>query len=94
MGGTQALSRSLFSTMIPKQQSSEFFAFFSVFDKLAGIIGPALFAGMISATGSSRPAILALAVLFVAGGVILTFVDVEKGQRAARQAEARLAGGC
>jgi UMF1 family MFS transporter len=94
MGGTQALSRSLFSTMIPKHQSSEFFAFFSVFDKLAGIIGPALFAAMISATGSSRPAILALAVLFVVGGVILCFVDVEKGQRAARQAESRRAAGC
>ncbi len=92
MGGTQALSRSLFSTMIPKHQSSEFFAFFSVFDKLAGIVGPALFAVMISATGSSRPAILALALFFVAGAVILCFVDVEKGQRAARQAEARLAG--
>ena len=93
MGGSQALSRSLFSTLIPKHKSSEFFAFFSVFDKFAGIVGPALFAGMIAATGSSRPAILALALLFVAGGAILTLVDVEKGQRAAREAEARLAGG-
>ncbi len=43
-GGSQALSRSLFASMIPRQKSSEFFGFFAVFEKFAGIFGPALFA--------------------------------------------------
>jgi UMF1 family MFS transporter len=89
MGGSQALSRSLFASMIPRHKSAEFFAFYGVFEKFAGIIGPALFAGMIAATGSSRGAILALDVFFVVGAAILWFVDVDAGRRAAREAEAR-----
>jgi UMF1 family MFS transporter len=92
-GGTQALSRSLFATMIPRHKSAEFFAFFGVFEKFASIFGPALFAFMIATTGSSRTAILATAVFFIAGGAILLRVDVEEGRRAAREAEAHLAAG-
>jgi MFS transporter, UMF1 family len=88
-GGAQALSRSLFATMIPRHKSSEFFAFFSVFEKFAGIFGPALFAGMTTATGSSRNAILSLIVFFAIGAVLLAFVNVDEGRRAAREAEAR-----
>jgi UMF1 family MFS transporter len=88
-GGSQALSRSLFTTMVPKHKSSEFFAFFSVFEKFAGILGPAVFTLVIGATGSSRGAILSLILFFLAGGALLAMVDVEKGQRAAREAEAR-----
>ena len=88
-GGSQALSRSLFATMIPKHKSSEFFAFFSVFEKFAGILGPAVFTLVIGANGSSRGAILSLIVFFVVGGALQAMVDVEKGQRAARAAEAR-----
>jgi MFS transporter, UMF1 family len=91
-GGSQALSRSVFSTLVPKHKSSEFFAFFSVFEKFAGIIGPLVFSAMISATGSSRTAILFIVVFFVAGGALLVFVDIEKGQRAAREAEAQARG--
>jgi MFS transporter, UMF1 family len=90
-GGSQALSRSLFASMIPRSRSGEFFGFWGVFEKFGGVIGPALFASVISATGSSRPAILALAVFFVAGGAVLTLVDVDEGRRRARQAEAALA---
>ena len=89
MGGAQALSRSLFSTMIPRHKSSEYFGFFGVFDKFAGILGPALFGAVIAATGSSRGAILVLIPLFVVGGLVLATVDVEGGQRIAREAEAR-----
>jgi UMF1 family MFS transporter len=89
MGGSQALSRSLFASMIPRHKSAEFFAFYGVFEKFAGIIGPALFAFMISATGSSRGAILGLDVFFVVGAAILWFVDVDAGRRAAREGEAR-----
>jgi UMF1 family MFS transporter len=89
MGGSQALSRSLFASMIPRHKSAEFFAFYGVFEKFAGIVGPALFAAMIAATGSSRGAILTLDVFFAAGAAVLFFVDVEEGRRAARAAEAR-----
>jgi UMF1 family MFS transporter len=87
-GGSQALSRSVFSNLVPKHKSSEFFAFYSVFEKFAGIVGPLVFSFMISATGSSRKAILFIVVFFVVGGALLVFVDIEKGQRAAREAEA------
>lgn len=84
-GGVQALSRSLFASMIPKQHAGEFFGLFAVFEKLAGILGPLTFAVMVTLTGSTRPAILALAAFFVVGGVLLGFVNVERGRQAARQ---------
>jgi UMF1 family MFS transporter len=90
-GGTQALSRSLFASMIPSQKSGEFFGFFSVFEKFAGILGPLVFALMIQLTGSSQGAILSVIVFFVVGGAILAFVRVEEGQLQARQAEKALA---
>jgi len=84
-GGTQALSRSLYASMIPKAKSSEFFAFFGVFERYAGILGPAMFA-IVAGEGSSRNAILSLVVFFVAGMIVLSRVDVDEGQRAAREA--------
>lgn len=87
-GGSQALSRSLFASMIPRSRSSEFFAFFAVCEKFAGILGPATFAWMIMATGSSRNALIAVTVFFVVGGLLLAFVNVAEGQRAAREADA------
>ena len=86
-GGCQALSRSLFASMIPRHRSTEFFAFFAVFEKFAGILGPAIFAGTIALTGSSRNAILAVITFFLVGGGLLAFVNVPEGQRIARQAE-------
>jgi MFS transporter, UMF1 family len=90
-GGTQALSRSLFASMIPKHKSSEFFAFFGVFERYAGILGPLIFAMMVQATGESRNAILAVLGFFVVGGALLAFVDVDAGRRVARKAEATVA---
>jgi len=89
-GGSQALSRSLFATMVPHHKSSEFFGFFGVFEKFAGIVGPGVFAVMILVTGSSRGAILSLIAFFVLGGLLLSRVDVEEGRRVARAAEADL----
>jgi len=86
-GGTQALSRSLFASMIPRHQSSEFFAFFGVFERYAGILGPAVFAYVVQHSGTSRNAILSVIMFFVLGAGILLFVDVEAGRRAARDAE-------
>lgn len=92
-GGTQALSRSLFASMIPRHRSGEFFGFWSVFEKFAGIMGPAIFAIVLNATGTSRSAILAIIAFFIVGGILLFFVDVEEGQRVARAEEAAVAGG-
>ena len=89
-GGSQALSRSMFASMIPRYKSSEFFGFFGVFEKFAGIGGPAVFAFMIWSTGSSRNAILSVIVFFIVGAALLAKVDVEEGQHVARQAEARV----
>jgi UMF1 family MFS transporter len=85
-GGSQALSRSLFARMIPKHKSSEYFGFFSVFEKFAGIFGPALFAASVTMSGSSRAAILSVILFFVAGAAVLTRVDVARGQAQAVQA--------
>ena len=79
-GGSQALSRSLFARMIPKHKSSEYFGFFSVFEKFAGVAGPAFFAVSVSAFGSSRAAVLSVILFFVAGALVLTRVDVAKGE--------------
>ncbi|MCP4443723.1 MAG: MFS transporter [Myxococcales bacterium] len=87
-GGVQALSRSLFATLIPKHKSSEFFGLFAVFEKFAGILGPLLFAVVISLTGSSSPAILAISAFFAIGALLLSRVDVAEGQRQARESAA------
>jgi len=86
-GGSQSLSRSMFATMIPKHKSSEFFSFFGIFEKFAGILGPLLFGLVAQRMGTSRPAILALIPFFAIGAWVLTRVDVQEGQRAARAAE-------
>jgi UMF1 family MFS transporter len=83
-GGTQALSRSLFASMIPRSRSAEFFGFWAVVEKFAGIFGPGLFALAIVLTGSSRIAILSVIAFFLAGGILLHFVDVERGRREAQ----------
>jgi UMF1 family MFS transporter len=73
--------------MIPRHKSSEFFAFFGIFEKFAGILGPAVFAYAIGQTGSSRIAVLSVIVFFALGALLLTRVDVDTGQRIARAAE-------
>jgi UMF1 family MFS transporter len=90
-GGTQALSRSLFASMVPAAKSGEFFGFYSVFEKFAGIFGPLLFAVAIQTTGSSRSSILSVIGFFAVGGVLLMFVDVDAGQRQAADANAAAA---
>jgi UMF1 family MFS transporter len=84
-GGSQALSRSLFARMIPKHKSSEYFGFFSVFEKFAGVAGPALFATSVTVFGSSRAAVLSVILFFVAGAAVLTRVNVAEGEAQARR---------
>ena len=88
-GGSQALSRSLFASMIPRERSSEFFGFFAVTERTAGILGPLTFALAIALTGSSRGAILSVIAYFIVGALILSRVDIEAGQRAVQNSEFR-----
>lgn len=80
LGGSQALSRSLFSSMVPKKRSAEFFGFYAISSKFASIFGPLTFALLIEMTGSNRIAIVALAVFFVVGILLLLRVDTVKGR--------------
>jgi MFS transporter, UMF1 family len=80
-GGTQALSRSLFASLIPRDKSGEFFGFFGVAEKFAGILGPATFGVINHLSGSSRGAILSIIAFFVIGGLLLTLVDIAAGKR-------------
>jgi UMF1 family MFS transporter len=91
-GGAQALSRSLFASMVPRHRSAEFFGFYSTSGKLAGVAGPLVFGLVSQLTGTGRLGILSLIVFFTLGGYLLTRVDVPAGVQAARDAEA--AAGC
>lgn len=86
-GGVQALSRSLFTSLIPVHKSGEFFGFYSVFEKFASIFGPLLFNVTIALTGSSRNAILSVMAFFIVGALVLATVRVDEGRRAAQEAE-------
>ena len=89
-GGSQALSRSLFARMVPKSKSAEFFGFFSVSAKFAGIAGPFLFAVVGQIMGSSRLSIVSLIIFFILGALLLTRVDEKEGIRVAEAEEALL----
>ena len=89
-GGSQALSRSLFSSMSPASKSGEFFGLFGVMEKFSAIIGPLVFALAAANFGSSRPAVLSLVAFFIVGGYLLTRVNVEEGKSVARQEDAEL----
>jgi UMF1 family MFS transporter len=86
LGGSQALSRSLFSQMIPKGRESAFFGIYAISERGTSWIGPIIFGLVAQLTDSYRPAILALIIFFVAGSIILFFVDTEKAIREAGNA--------
>ncbi len=79
-GGTQALSRSLYGSMIPAGRSAEFFGFFSVFNKIGSFAGPLCFGIVRDVTDSSRLGVLFVTVFFVAGALVLLTVDVAEGR--------------
>ena len=94
-GGSQALSRSLYATLIPETMSGEFFGFFSILSKFASVLSPLLFVASVALFASSRPAVLCLVAFFGVGIWLLRGVDVERGRRlaAARDAEVRESAG-
>jgi UMF1 family MFS transporter len=89
-GGSQALSRSLFSVMSPSAKSGEFFGLFGIMEKFSGVIGPLVFAFAAANFGSSRPAILSIVGFFILGGFLLTRVNVEEGKQVAQAEDTRL----
>jgi UMF1 family MFS transporter len=83
-GGAQALSRALFSRLVPADRTSEYFGFFAIAERFATILGPLVFYVSVTMTGSSKTAILAILGFFVAGAWVLSLVDEEEGTRAAQ----------
>ena len=81
-GGTQALSRSLYGSMLPKEKTAEFFGFYGMSSKFAGIVGPLVFVVVSQLAGTSRLSIFSLIIFFITGAFLLNRVDVEKGVRA------------
>jgi UMF1 family MFS transporter len=88
-GGSQALSRSLFGNMVPKAQSAEFFGFYDMSSKFAGLLGPFLFGIVGRLAGSSRLSIVSLIIFFIVGGAVLSRLNEEEGVRVARAADAQ-----
>lgn len=80
LGGTQALSRSLYGAMIPENASAEFYGFYSVFSKFSSIWGPVTFGVIKQITGSARLSIISLMIFFIVGLILLGFVDEEKAK--------------
>ncbi|MGL4648058.1 MAG: MFS transporter [Caldilineaceae bacterium] len=78
LGGSQALSRSLFSQMIPRGQEAEYFGLYEVSERGTSWMGPLLFGLALQFTGSYRVAILSVAIFFIAGLALLPFVDVRR----------------
>ena len=78
MGGSQAISRSLFAQMIPEGKEAEYYSFYEVSERGTSWIGPLLFGLMNQVFGSLRPAILSLIFFFVIGLILLPFVNVRK----------------
>jgi UMF1 family MFS transporter len=87
LGGTLALTRSLFSQLIPPGREAEYYALYEVGERGTSWLGPLLFAVIADATGTFRPAIVSLLVFFVVGGVGLAFVPMRRAIRAAGNEE-------
>ena len=79
LGGSQALSRSLYSQLIPAGREAEYFSLYQACERGTSWFGTLLFGVVQQVTDSYRWAIIALVVFFVLGGFLLTKVDVRQG---------------
>ena len=86
MGGTQALSRSFFSLLIPRGREGEYFSLYQACERGTSWFGALLFALVFQLTGSYRPSIVALVVFFLLGGFFLLRLDPQRGIREAGNA--------
>ncbi|HIC49848.1 MAG TPA: hypothetical protein EYP01_00105, partial [Candidatus Poseidoniales archaeon] len=91
LGGSQGLARSIFGQMVPETRSAEFFGFFGFFGRVAAILGPLLY-GTLTVIYDSRVGIASICVLIIIGSVMMRWVDVDDGRRAAREEDARNRG--
>jgi len=83
LGGSQALSRSLFSRMIPEGREASFFGIYEVSERGTSWMGPLVFSIVVARTGSFRYALLSLIVFFVSGLLLLVFTDTARAVREA-----------
>lgn len=83
LGSCQSVTRSLLALFTPKENSAEFFGFLGIAGKALAFLGPMVFGVVSRQTGSQRPAILAVGAFFVAGMILLAFVNEERGKQAA-----------
>jgi UMF1 family MFS transporter len=84
MGSCQSVTRSLVALFTPKENAAEFFGFLGIAGKALAFVGPMMFGVLSQSTGSQRPAILAIALFFIAGMILLIPVDEKRGKAAAR----------
>ena len=84
-GGVQSLSRSFYTRLIPAGKSAEFFGFYNMLGKFSAILGPLIVGWVSVISGNPRYSILAVGVLFIAGAVILYFVDEKQGRKMATE---------
>ena len=89
-GGAQALSRSLYGSMIPIAKTAEFFGFYGMSSRIGGFMGPLVFALVAQITGNTRFSIVAIVVFFIAGMILLTRVNVDEGVRTAREEDSHV----
>lgn len=87
LGGTQALSRSLYSQMIPHGREASFFSFYEISERGTSWMGPLIFGIVVASTNSYRQAILGLIFFFVVGSLILFFTDTDKAIKQANATE-------
>jgi UMF1 family MFS transporter len=87
LGSSQALARSLFSSMVPDGRQASFFGFYELAERGTAWVGTLVFAVVLDVTGSYRGALLSLLVLFVAGGALLAATDTDGAIAAARDSE-------
>ncbi len=84
-GGIQALSRSLYTRIIPVEKAAEFFGFYNMLGKIAVVIGPVLMGSVALVTGNIRYGILSVLILFILGGFFLAKVNIEEGEKMAKE---------
>ncbi len=89
LGGSQAISRSLYAQIIPSGKQAEFYSFYEISERGTSWTGPLLFGLVNQIFGSLRPAILSLIFFFVVGLIVLPFVNVKKAKADVRAFEAR-----
>lgn len=83
LGGTNALSRALFSQMIPPGKEAQYFSVYEVGERATSWLGPLVFAVTAQSTGSYRYAIISLVIFFFVGLVLMAFVPVKRAIEAA-----------